>query len=126
MIFIDTSGGGRGDHQVPRRLEDPPGAERLPEGDIEFPSRRLAAHQAGHDYTLGHRLHYPLFRVMRARNRLRLQEHLPAHWASHSRAAQRSAILRTTSGTAITAFQAIFNLKIPPDSFDTITREKLT
>jgi len=54
LIFTDASHGGSGYHQIPGRLEDPRGAELLPEGDIEFPAGRSPAHQAAHDYSFPH------------------------------------------------------------------------
>ena len=50
-------------HQVPCRFENPAGAERLPESDIELPPRRGAANQAGHDHAVSHILYYPMSRA---------------------------------------------------------------
>jgi hypothetical protein len=54
LIFTDASHGGSGHHQIPGCLEDPRGAELLPEGDIEFPAGRSPAHQAAHRYSFRH------------------------------------------------------------------------
>jgi hypothetical protein len=45
LIFIDSSGGSGGDHQIPRRLEDAGRAEFLPESDVELPAGRAPAHE---------------------------------------------------------------------------------
>jgi len=64
---MNSSGGRGGYDQIPSCLENPRWAERLPESDIEFTSRRPAAEQAGHRHALTHEVIIECFTVVRNR-----------------------------------------------------------